>query len=37
MAADRAFKWLVSIIGIGMIAYAAYFVYAVLFDFAGND
>jgi hypothetical protein len=35
--ADRIFKTLVGIIGIGALAYSAYFLYALLFDFAGND
>jgi len=37
MTADKAFKGLVGIIGLGALAYTGYFLYALLFDFAGND
>ena len=37
MTPDQTFKALVGIIGLGAVLYAGYFLYALLFDFAGND
>jgi hypothetical protein len=34
---DQTFKALLGIMGIGAVLYAGYFLYALLFDFAGND
>jgi hypothetical protein len=34
---EQTFKALLGIIGIGALLYAGYFLYALLFDFAGND
>jgi hypothetical protein len=34
---EQTFKALVGIIGVGALLYVGYFLYALLFDFAGND